>query len=683
MLRVGVDVGGTFTDMFGSDGESFYSGKSLTTPDNLSEGIINAIEASGVSVADVDVLVHGSTIAINALIQRSYYGWWPRAVYVGSEGFRDTLQVRRGRNQPYGQIDMYGVAPEPLIDRKHRLTIRENTNADGVVVAPPSEENLQKLIDEIGRLKPDSIGVCLINSYKNPANELVVKAALEDAFPEALVCVSTEIAPKFRELGRAVTVATRALLAPILEKYMDEVEQAFAAKGFKGQLLIIKGDGGTCTVEFIKRHPEMLMQSGPAAGVYAGQVIGRLMNESFCLTQDTGGTSYDVCVIEDGRHVTSLDYQVDFDMPLVIPMTDVQSIGTGGGSIVWLDEGGSLRVGPQSAGAKPGPVCYGAGGTRPTLTDANAILGKVDPTLGGKLDLDIDAAKKAFEGLAAALGQDVYEVADGAVRIASANMARANALITTARGRDPRRFMPVVFGGAGGMLACNVSRELGVSRAVVVPNAGVASAMGATLMPFSTSADQTHYVDLSGSEPDIAGLNKAFDALRRTVVDDLRSQGVPLEDVTTRRELHMRYVGQNYEVLVHDADEGPYHEADVERLIAKFNDAHFTARGINEPAFGVAIVDIRIVGSGSHGALDLPRYPRATDGIGVAERAARPMYIDDGFVDTPVYDFEKLTYGHAIPGPAMIEMLHASVVVEDGWRAELDEYKNILLLEVG
>lgn len=682
MLRVGVDVGGTFTDMFGSDGTSFYSGKALTTPDNLSEGIINAIEASGLSVADVDVLVHGSTIAINALIQRSYYGWWPRAVYVGSEGFRDTLQVRRGRNQPYGQIDMYGVAPEPLIDRKHRLTIRENTDADGVVVTSPSQESLEKLCDEIRELRPDSIGICLLNSYKNPSNELAVKAALQDAFPDALVCVSTEVAPKFRELGRAVTVATRALLAPILEKYMDEVEKAFAAKGFKGQLLIIKGDGGTCTVDFIKRHPEMLMQSGPAAGVYAGQVIGRLMNEPYCLTQDTGGTSYDVCVIEEGRHVTSLDYQVDFDMPLVIPMTDVQSIGTGGGSIVWLDEGGSLRVGPQSAGAKPGPVCYGRGGTKPTLTDANAILGKVDPTLGGKLQLDVEAAKEAFKELAATLGQDVYEVADGAVRIASANMARANALITTARGRDPRRFLPVVFGGAGGMLACRVTGELGASRAVVVPNAGVASAMGATLMPFSTSADQTHYVDLSVPEPDITGLNAAFDDLRRTVVGDLESQGVDLDDVTTRRELHMRYVGQNYEVLVHDTDEGPYTKEDVARLIDMFNEAHFTVRGINEPSFDVAIVDIRIVGSGSHGALDLPTYPRASNGIAEAERAMRPMYIDGAFADTPVYDFEKLTFGHAIPGPAMIEMRHASVVVEDGWNAKLDEHKNILL-EVG
>ena len=455
---------------------------------------------------------------------------------------------------------------------------------------------MDQLIDEFKELKPDSIVIVFINSFLNPENELAAKEAFAKAFPDTPIFTSVEVAPKFRELGRMITVTVRGLLAPIIVDYMNKIEEAFAERQFAGELLMIKGDGGTCTVDFIKEHPEMLIGSGPAAGVYAGEVIGEILGFDDLLTQDTGGTSYDVCVIEEGSHLRTMEYEIDLDMPLVVPMTDVRSIGTGGGSIIWLDAGGGLRVGPQSAGAKPGPICYGMGGTQPTITDANLLLGRIDQTLGGKMSLDLENTKKYFEEkIAGPLGRDVYEVAEGAIDIACVNMARANALITTSRGRDPRKFVPVLFGGAGGMHACKVSDELGVTRSVIVPHAGVASAMGATMMPFSTYAEKTLYTELDNA--DLNRLNSEFSKLKESVIGDLVAQGVPADEILTHKELHMRYVGQNYEVLVKDLNGGGYDAEKMDQLKQEFNDAHLRERGINEPKFPVAIVDIRVMGS--------------------------------------------------------------------------------------
>jgi len=683
MIRMGVDVGGTFTDAFGTDGTRVFAGKSLTTPDNLAEGIINAIESAGVNIGEIGVLIHGSTIATNALITRDYYGWWPKTALVTTEGFRDLLEIRRGRNQLYGQVNMYGVAPKPLIERRYRFTIRERTNGRGRVIQEPDPVDCDRLIAQLKELNPDSIAICFINSFANPANELSVKRMLEQAFPSAFVFASCEVAPKFRELGRMVTVSVRALLAPIVKRYMDDVETTLKAKGFSGELLMIKGDGGTCTADFIKAHPEMLIGSGPAAGVYAGEAIGKLLGEPNCLTQDTGGTSYDVCMIENGRHVTTLEYNVDLDMPLIVPMTDVHSIGTGGGSIIWIDEGGSLRVGPQSAGAKPGPVCYGLGGDKPTVTDANLILNRIDPTLGGKMQLDVDAAKRVFETqISGPLGKDLYEAAEGALLIACANMARANALITTARGRDPRQFLPILFGGAGGMFACMVVEELGGNRAVVVPNAGVASAMGATIMPLSTYAERTFYMEVdSANSAAIDELNTAFDQLQEKVVNELREQGVPLEEIKLRRRLYMRYVGQNYELVVEDPSLEKYDAERLAWLRDAFNEVHQQQRGISEPKFKVAIVDIGVTGTSREGTLD---FMAAVSAEGAAEatqaqKGVRPVYFNGSFIETPIFDFDKMGVGQEVHGPAVIEMKHSCTVVLPEWKARIDRYKNIFL----
>lgn len=681
MFRAGIDVGGTFTDVYARDIETGkeYKGKSLTTPDDLSRGIINAVKVAGIDLHDVDVIVHGTTVATNSLLQKSYYGFWPKVAFISSEGFRDTLEIRRGRNEY--TIDMYGTAPEPLIRRRNRFTLAEKIDADGKIIRGLDKEELKELIDRIKKMNPDSVAICFLNSYANPANEITAKEAIEQELPGLPVYISIDIAPKFRELGRMITVATRAILAPITGDYMDKLEQSLKENGFAGKLLMVKGDGSICTTDAIRASPEALLESGPAAGVYAGAVIMKSLGMNNSLTQDVGGTSFDTCIIEKGAYFRTLEYEIDLDMPLIIPMIDVRSIGTGGGSIVWVDEGGSMRVGPRSAGSKPGPVCYRLGGREPTITDANVIVGRVDITLGGKMELDVDAAKKAIkEKIADRIGKkDVYEVAEAAIKIACANMAMANMLVTTSRGRDPRAFSPIFFGGAGGMHACGVADELGQEKIVIPPASGVTSAMGMVIMPLGSWAEQTLYMELAN--PDIERVKAIFKELEEKTTNELIAQGATKEDISSFRELDMRYVGQNYEVTVREPSDFDFGNGGLEKLNEDFNASHLLEHGINNPAFPPAIVNVRVIATGKipAGFESLPQVSKATYGVEKALKGRKPVYFEGKFYDTLIYDYDKLMSGHKLDGPAVIELKDSCTVVFPQWRALVGDYGNVVM----
>lgn len=678
MLKVGVDVGGTFTDVYGVDDSTkkVYIGKSLTTPDDITRGLINAIEAAGIKWEDIDVLVHGTTIATNSILTRSYYGWWPKVAFITTEGFKDTIEIRRGRNQ--FTIDMYGEAPKPLIPRRHRFEVPEKINRNGKIIKELDIEALKGVVQKISDLKVDAVGVTFINSYNNPANEIKAKEFLQKELPGIPICVSTDISPKFRELPRMITTAVRALLLPIISDYMNKLEIKLKEIGFQGTLLIVKGDGGTSTVETIKQSPEELLESGPAAGVYAGLVCTESLGLKDSLTQDMGGTSYDVCIIENNEYLRTTEYEIDFDMPLTLPMIDVRSIGTGGGSIIWIDEGGSLRVGPKSAGAKPGPVCYKLGGKEPTTTDANLILGRIDKTLGGKTELDLEGAIRQLKAkIADPLGISVTEAAEGAIKISCANMARANSVVTTSRGRDPRKFVPIVFGGAGAMHICFVADELGVKKAIVPAVCGVASAMGAVMMPLRVTSERTMHMGLDS--PDIGKINEVFADLENKIINGLKAQGVKGKDITTMGELDMRYVGQNYEVTVSVPGDLKFDEKKLEKIQEEFHEVHKKEYYTYNKDFAIAIVNVRVIGIGIHAPMDLPTYPEATYRVEKAMKESRKVYFDGEFVDTPIYSFDKLMYKHVLNGPALIEMNESCVVVVPGWTASLDKYRNILM----
>ncbi|MBM4228923.1 MAG: hydantoinase/oxoprolinase family protein, partial [Gammaproteobacteria bacterium] len=385
MWRVGIDVGGTFTDLFAwneADGRQ-VSSKVLTTRPDRSHGVLNALEAAGIGCGEISFLMHGTTTATNALLERNY----PDPAMVTTEGFRDTIEI--GRQHREFLYDPYQVKPRPIIKRRYRYSINERMNVAGETVRELNEAAAREITRKIKAHGIKSVAVAFINSYKNGAHECAMRDIIQQESPETYVVLSHETRPVFREHGRFTTTAIRAAMIPVMEEYFGRLENALKARGFKGALLILKSSGGITGVDYARQHPEELIESGPAGGVayaaYLSKLLGQFPN---IIHTDVGGTSFDVSIVENGQGLITRDHEIEWEIPCIVPMLDIHSVGAGGGSIGWMDEGGSLRAGPRSAGSSPGPVCYGLGGTEPAITDANLLLGRIEPTLGGKMQLD-------------------------------------------------------------------------------------------------------------------------------------------------------------------------------------------------------------------------------------------------------------------------------------------------------
>lgn len=464
MWTVGIDVGGTFTDLYArhaATGEA-RTGKVLTTPRDRVLGVMGAIADAGLKPAEIGLLVHGTTTATNALIERSF----PIAAMITTEGFRDVLEI--GRMHREHLYRPYQTKPDPLIRRRHRHVLYERTTAQGVVETPVNPAELDRIIDRIAEDGVMSVAVCLINSYVNPANERAVAARVAERLPGVAVVTSAEVKPIFREHTRFSTTAVRAVLLPVMASYFERLQAVLASEGFGGKLMILKSNGGMMSVGQARTRVEELVESGPAGGIgYAARITGMTGFQNIIHT-DVGGTSFDTSIVEGGRGLITREYEIEFDVPVAVPMLDIRSIGAGGGSLGWIDAGGSLRVGPMSAGSEPGPACYGRGGTRPTITDANLVLGRLSPDLSGKFTLDLEAARQAVATLAEPLGISVEACAEGMIRIATEAMAQAVKIVLASRGRDPRDYALASFGGAGPMHACAVAGAL-QTPAVIVP----------------------------------------------------------------------------------------------------------------------------------------------------------------------------------------------------------------------
>jgi N-methylhydantoinase A len=524
MLRVGVDVGGTFTDLFAWDMETgaVRTAKSLTTRDDLTRGVVNALAEAKIDLSQVATFVHGSTTATNALIERKF----PEPALVTTEGFRDTIEI--GRQRRAHLYDPYQQKPRPLVRRRHRFTVSEKMRANGVASKPLDEQDARTVAGRIRDLGITNVAVAFINSYVNRAHEDRMAAILREEIPEARIGLSADI-PKFRELGRFVTTVVRAALLPVMGDYIGRLESELKARGFGGIFYVIKSNGGVMQASMAKERPEELIESGPAGGVAAASFLSSLIGREQIVSTDMGGTSFDVCLLEEGRGLVRDDYEIEWDMPIVTPMLDIRSIGAGGGSIAWVDEGGSLRVGPRSAGSDPGPACYGRGGTEPTVTDANLLLGRLDPTLGGKLQLDVAAAEAAMRRVAEPLGLNLLQCAEGIIRICAENMASAIKMVSIDRGRDPRDHALISFGGAGAMHAWAIAPSVGIETIVVPPFAGVASAFGATMMDVRHDVETTFYMACDGA--DLDQLNARFADIENEGLGRLHQEGFADEDV--------------------------------------------------------------------------------------------------------------------------------------------------------
>jgi N-methylhydantoinase A len=672
MWRVGVDVGGTFTDLFAWNEETneTRTAKVLTVRGDRSQGVLGAVQESGILFDEISFLIHGTTTATNALIERSY----PDAALVTTEGFRDVLEIGRMHRQHLYRP--YQTKPKPLIRRRYRYTVNERVTSDGEVFRPLDEKVAREVAERIAATAIRSIAVCFINSYVNSRHEQRMREILLERMPTAQVVCSGELRPVFREHGRFTTAAIAACIMPVMHSYFDQLEVQLKDKGFKGRFLVLKSNGGMMSAALARFHPEELIESGPAGGVaYAAHLSG-VTGFANILHTDVGGTSFDTSIVQDGQALITRQYELEWDLPVTVPMLDIHSVGAGGGSVAWVDEGGSLRVGPRSAGSDPGPACYGRGSLLPTVTDANFLLGRLEPTLSGKFTLDKEAAEAAIEPVARAMGMSLLNAAEGIVAINCETMAHAVKATMTARGRDPRDFVLASFGGAGPMHACFVAKALSIPHVVVPTYAGVASAFGATVMNIRHDLEAFHHTTLAAADP--ARITAAFDGLeaqgRRLLLDD----GIEAGQIRFTRSAQMRYQGQTYEVTV-GLPEGVLDAPTLGRLMQSFHDVHRVEYGVASDEFQPEIVSLSVTAIGLMPRLsEAPPIARKSsdDALDVRHRRVR---FDGQWIETPVYDGAALPAGASIAGPAVVEYDHAIAILPPESSGRVDGHFNLVI----
>ncbi len=670
-MRVGIEVGGTFTDLVAVDGARVEVVKVPSTPGNPEIGAFNSLAAAGIEAKSVIDLVHGSTVATNAILERK----GASVAFVATRGFRDTLFLQRhDRRNIY---DLRYKKPAPPVRRKDCFEVVERVDARGEIILPLDEADIRKnLIPQLAAGGYQAVALCLISAYAAPAHEARVKEMIGEALPDVRVACSHEVASEFREYERASTTVLSAYVQPVIDGYLARFEATLAKANFRGGFSVMQSNGGRLPAAAMRKSSITALFSGPAAGVVGAIRQAERSNRRNLITFDMGGTSTDVCLVVDGAPSVAPETEVD-GLPIRTPVLDIVTVGAGGGSLVWIDDGGMLRVGPRSSGAAPGPACYGRGGTQPTVTDAHLLRGTIrgDAFLGGAMTLDIDKAHKAFEGVAKQLGISVREAAAAAIRLAVANIVRAVQLVSTERGRDPRNYALLPFGGAGPLLAAEIAEELGCREILVPPNPGVISAFGLLAADYVRVASATRRTALSDDAPTM--LREEFQRFREQAECEFRLLGL---DGALVFELtaEMRFVGQAFEIPV-EIDPGQLATLKPSDLAEEFSAAH---RRIyfhgGEPGRKVEIVGLRF---GVRRRLDsLPDFHERASHLAHPESVE--VWTPKGAAQTRLVDADTLKVGRVVEGAAMIEGYSSTLWVPPGWRAERDEAGNIIMRSV-
>ncbi|MBI3077374.1 MAG: hydantoinase/oxoprolinase family protein [Deltaproteobacteria bacterium] len=567
---VAVDIGGTFSDLVALDTKTgqIRNVKVPSTPPTFIEGVMEALRKSGVPPVQMIVFKHGSTIATNAIIQRR----GANTGLVTTRGFRDVLEAGRA-DRP--DLFALGWDPNPLLVlRRNRLVVTEKVDFEGNVLTPLSEEDVQACARAFRKRGIEAVSVCFINSFMNPAHEQRTKELLEKELPGVFVTCSSEILPEMREFERMSTTTVNAYVGPILDRYLDSLTDAMRGWGYRGDILIIHSGGGVVTCDAARAIPARTCQSGPAGGVIGGALIGTLAGFPNVITFDIGGTSTDLALVYKGQPLTQSGWKVEFKIPIRFPCIDVISIGAGGGSIAWIDPGGTLKNGPHSAGARPGPACYGLGGTEPTNTDANLVLGRLNPAtfLGGEMRIDPELARRAIqEKIADPYGMSVEEAADGIISVANANMVNGTRLISVERGYDPREFAIVAFGGGGPLHAVDVARQLNIPKVVVPEYPGIASAFGQ--LQVEMRHDYLRPILQREKEVDLEKVDRIFTELEEQARRAMASEGVPAGKVALRRAMDVKYFPQSSALTI-PVKAGRLEEREIARIVADFLARH-------------------------------------------------------------------------------------------------------------
>jgi N-methylhydantoinase A len=649
--RLGVDVGGTFTDLVALSDGTLVTAKVPSTPRDQSEGVMNAVMTSEVEPGAVSALAHGMTVATNALLERR----GARIALVTTEGFRDVLEIAR-QNRP-SLYDLGADRPPPLVPRELRFTVTERTGPEGEI-SPLDDQSLHDAVSAIEEAEVEAVAVCLLFAFAHPEHEKRVGEALREALPDVHVSLSSEVLPEFREYERFSTTAADAYLAPRLAAYLRNLAGKAEESGVPPPL-IMQSSGGVTRIDDAIEDAAGCVLSGPAGGVVGAAYVGSLGGYEDLLTFDMGGTSTDVAPIIGGEAQTTTETVVA-GVPIKLPMVDVHTVSAGGGSIAWADAGGALRVGPHSAGAEPGPAAYGMGGEEPAVTDANLFLGYLRDRaeLGGEVVLQRELSEKALKSLGEQLGLDAQETALGIVRVANAEMVRALRVISVERGLDPREFALLAFGGAGGMHACSLAEELGMETVLVPRAGGVLSALGLAISDVRRDYVRPYLAPLE--EVDAGEFEERFADMEDVAAEDL-------EDPEFTRRADLRYRGQSFELTV---------EADpLERLEERFHAAHEQRYGYRMDDEPVELVNLRLIATVpiEKPGLDEP----AAEGEAVSER--REANFDGEWQEVPVYDRERMGEGSEVEGPAIVEFKESTCVVRPGWRGAVDEVGTLVL----
>jgi N-methylhydantoinase A len=662
--QVGIDTGGTFTDLVARRGRETRIAKVPSTPPTFQDGVVASIVEAGIPFREIDVLCHGTTVATNALITRTGA---PTALLT-TEGFRDVLELRR-----HNRGELYDLAwdfPAPLVPRRHRFEVRERLAYDGTVVRRLEPEDVDDAVHRAIRDGITSFAVAFLHSYVNPAHEFAARDRILELAPGAFVYTSSELLREPGEFERTSTVVVNAYMGALVGRYLDALASRLGELGFGGHLFVMQSGGGLLTAATASRMPARLLTSGPAAGAMAAASIGRRIDPldqargTDVISLDIGGTSADIAVILDGRPAVGQEFQLEFGIPIRFPAIDLTTIGAGGGSIARVDAGGLAHVGPESAGAVPGPAAYGRGGTAPTLTDANVVLGRLPAgvALAGGVELDAAAATRAVDRFAGDVGLPRLEAAAGIVRIANANMARAIRVVTVQRGLDPRRFTLVAFGGAGGLHAAEVARELQIPRVVMPRMPGVTSALGCLAVAIEHDVADAYIVALAAA--DLGDVRRRFDELEMRVGELLAADGVDVGERDFETMIDLRFVGQLRSLTLPVANRHGATVAGLEAAFRREYERQFHYAGDN---LDVEISALRVRGRGP-----LPRDDDVDEQPTTAtEQADVDMVVEvhepGGPVDARVVSRHLLAVGELLDGPAIVCEYDSTTWVPAGW----------------
>ncbi|WHY95418.1 hydantoinase/oxoprolinase family protein [Peribacillus simplex] len=679
-MRVATDVGGTFTDLVyvKENGEVGFA-KSSTTPPRFEEGVLNVLNESKISLEEIETFIHGTTVIINALTERKGV----KTGLITTKGFRDVLEIARG-NRP----DLFNVRyqkPAPVVPRYLRKEVEERLNFKGEIVTPLDKEQLKEIITEFKNEKLEAVAIAFLHSYRNPVHEKEAVEMIKELWPEVSITASYEMTKEWREYERTNTVVMNSYVKPIASSYINRLEEKLADKDVTAKKYIMQSNGGTTTFSLAKEAPINMVESGPVAGVFGSAILGEIIGEENLIAFDVGGTTAKCSLIENGHVKITTDYHIErtekwAGYPLKVPVVDIVEIGNGGGSIAWLDPAGSLRVGPHSAGAVPGPVAYGQGGEEPTITDANLITGRLSAK-NFTYPVDLQKVKKVMEEkIANHFDLQVEEAALGIIRLANSNMLNALKLISVRKGYDPRDFTMVAFGGGGPLHATFLAKELGIRKVVIPVASAVFSAWGMLMTDLRQDFIKTYVKLLDGMN--LNELNIEWNHLEEQAIKQYVQEGMEETNIIFSKYADMRYVGQEHTVKV-PVPNDKWSPEMIQQIIASFHSLHEKAYTFQLPETQVEVVNLHLTAFGRVNKPEIKKMKATTDKHAPLKEIRNVFYEETGWVKTNVYSRNELVPGMKISGPAVIEDLMSSILLYQTQELEIDRYGNLLIYNGG